>query len=52
MAIISLIWGTFEMMIKSTRASATSSTPHSAKGDWGRERLGAASFLFVSFIFS
>lgn len=35
------------MMIRSTRASATRSTPHSAKGDWGRERLGAAS-CFIS----
>lgn len=40
---ISLIVGILVMRTRSTRASATRRMPHRAKGDWGREKLGAAS---------
>lgn len=40
---ISLIVGILVMRTRSTRASATRRIPQRAKGDWGREKLGAAS---------
>lgn len=45
-AMISLIWGTLVTRMRSTRASATRRTPQRAKGDWGREKVGAASCFY------